>query len=38
MKQVEKYTQRIKKIQENGIVAFGAFMRLFSMMRIRLNA
>ncbi len=25
MKQVEKYTQSIKKIQENGIVAFGAF-------------
>jgi radical SAM superfamily enzyme YgiQ (UPF0313 family) len=25
MKQVEKYVQSIKKIQENGIVAFGAF-------------
>jgi radical SAM superfamily enzyme YgiQ (UPF0313 family) len=25
MKQVEKYAQSIKKIQENGIVAFGAF-------------
>jgi radical SAM superfamily enzyme YgiQ (UPF0313 family) len=30
MKQVEKYTRNIKKIQENGIVAFGAFIIGFS--------
>lgn len=30
MKQVEKYTNSIKKIQENGIVAFGAFVIGFS--------
>ena len=29
MKQVEKYAQSIKKIQENGIVAFGAFVAGF---------
>jgi radical SAM superfamily enzyme YgiQ (UPF0313 family) len=29
MKQVEKYEQNIKKIQENGIVAFGAFVMGF---------